>query len=49
MSARPLSYTLLALLIAGSAQAATVDLRILETSDLHSNMMDFDYYKDKPT
>lgn len=49
MSARPLSYSLLALLIAGSAQAATVDLRILETSDLHSNMMDFDYYKDKPT
>jgi len=31
------------------AQAATVDLRILETTDLHSNMMDFDYYKDKPT
>jgi 2',3'-cyclic-nucleotide 2'-phosphodiesterase (5'-nucleotidase family) len=26
-------------------QAATVDLRILETTDLHSNMMDFDYYK----
>ena len=49
MSARPLSYSLLALLIASSAQAATVDLRILETSDLHSNMMDFDYYKDKPT
>ena len=31
------------------AQAATVDLRILETTDLHSNMMDFDYYKDTPT
>ncbi|QCR34923.1 bifunctional 2',3'-cyclic-nucleotide 2'-phosphodiesterase/3'-nucleotidase [Nissabacter sp. SGAir0207] len=31
------------------AQAATVDLRIMETSDLHGNMMDFDYYKDAPT
>lgn len=29
--------------------AATVDFRIMETTDLHSNMMDFDYYKDKPT
>ncbi|MGX9834747.1 bifunctional 2',3'-cyclic-nucleotide 2'-phosphodiesterase/3'-nucleotidase [Enterobacter dykesii] len=43
------SATLLATLIAASAQAATVDLRILETTDLHSNMMDFDYYKDTPT
>jgi 2',3'-cyclic-nucleotide 2'-phosphodiesterase / 3'-nucleotidase len=36
-------------LSASLAQAATVDLRILETTDLHSNMMDFDYYKDTPT
>lgn len=43
------SVTLLATLIAGSVHAATVDLRILETTDLHSNMMDFDYYKDAPT
>ncbi|WP_426447214.1 bifunctional 2',3'-cyclic-nucleotide 2'-phosphodiesterase/3'-nucleotidase [Siccibacter colletis] len=43
------SATLLATLIAGSVHAATVDLRILETTDLHSNMMDFDYYKDAPT
>ena len=43
------SATLLATLIAASVQAATVDLRILETTDLHSNMMDFDYYKDAPT
>ncbi len=41
--------TLLALLVATSVHAATVDLRILETTDLHSNMMDFDYYKDTPT
>lgn len=38
-----------ATLIATTASAATVELRILETTDLHSNMMDFDYYKDAPT
>ncbi|MEL4013074.1 bifunctional 2',3'-cyclic-nucleotide 2'-phosphodiesterase/3'-nucleotidase [Dryocola clanedunensis] len=43
------SVTMLATLIATSVSAATVDLRILETTDLHSNMMDFDYYKDTPT
>nr|WP_154325397.1 bifunctional 2',3'-cyclic-nucleotide 2'-phosphodiesterase/3'-nucleotidase [Pantoea sp. 201603H] len=41
--------TLLAMLIASTVHAATVDLRIMETTDLHSNMMDFDYYKDVPT
>ncbi|MFV8798997.1 bifunctional 2',3'-cyclic-nucleotide 2'-phosphodiesterase/3'-nucleotidase, partial [Yersinia sp. LJYL362] len=52
MFKRPLTLSLLASLIAltaSTAQAATVDLRVLETTDLHSNMMDFDYYKDKPT
>lgn len=43
------SATMLAMLVATGAHAATVDLRILETSDLHSNMMDFDYYKDTST
>ena len=43
------SATLLAMLIAASVNAATVDLRIMETTDLHSNMMDFDYYKDTST
>lgn len=41
--------TLIATLIAASVQAATVDLRVMETTDLHSNMMDFDYYKDTAT
>jgi 2',3'-cyclic-nucleotide 2'-phosphodiesterase/3'-nucleotidase len=36
-------------LVSVAVSAATVDLRIMETTDLHSNMMDFDYYKDKPT
>ncbi len=40
---------LLALSVSVAAQGATVDLRVLETTDLHSNMMDFDYYKDTPT
>lgn len=43
------SATLLATLIAASVQAATVELRVMETTDLHSNMMDFDYYKDSAT
>ncbi|WP_168394687.1 bifunctional 2',3'-cyclic-nucleotide 2'-phosphodiesterase/3'-nucleotidase [Erwinia amylovora] len=41
--------TLGALLASHALYAATVDFRILETTDLHSNMMDFDYYKDRPT
>ena len=43
------TLTLLALSLSLSLHAATVDLRLLETTDLHSNMMDFDYYKDTPT
>ncbi|PKE29141.1 2',3'-cyclic-nucleotide 2'-phosphodiesterase [Rahnella sp. AA] len=49
MNKRHLTLSLLATLVATSAGAAQVDLRIMETTDLHSNMMDFDYYKDKPT
>lgn len=43
------TMTLLALSLSTALHAATVDLRLLETTDLHSNMMDFDYYKDMPT
>lgn len=39
----------LALFVAFNANAATVDLRVMETSDIHSNLIDFDYFKDKPT
>ncbi|TNH05327.1 bifunctional 2',3'-cyclic-nucleotide 2'-phosphodiesterase/3'-nucleotidase [Testudinibacter sp. TR-2022] len=31
------------------ALAANVDLRIIETTDLHANMLDYDYYKDAPS
>lgn len=44
-----LKYSILALLICGTVNAATVDLRVMETSDIHSNLIDFDYFKDKPT
>ena len=43
------TLSLVALLISGALHAATVDFRLLETTDLHSNMMDFDYYKDAST
>ncbi len=33
----------------GPASAAEVRLRILETSDLHMNLLDWDYYQDKAT
>ena len=42
-----ITLPLLTLLISGSLQAATVDLRIIETSDLHGNMMNYDYFKDQ--
>ncbi len=44
-----LHYSVLALLVSGTVNAATVDLRVMETSDIHSNLIDFDYFKDKPT
>lgn len=44
-----LKYSVLALLVSGTVNAATVDLRVMETSDIHSNLIDFDYFKDKPT
>ena len=38
-----------ALLIGSSTQAAEVRLRILETTDVHMNLLSYDYYQDKPT
>ena len=51
LSAKPLSLAILGgmLAMAGPATADTIKLRILETTDIHTNVMDFDYYKDKPT
>ncbi|CDH21637.1 2':3'-cyclic-nucleotide 2'-phosphodiesterase [Xenorhabdus bovienii str. kraussei Quebec] len=44
-----LKISTLAMLVAFNVNAATVDLRVMETSDIHSNLIDFDYFKDKPT
>ncbi|MBC7918317.1 MAG: bifunctional 2',3'-cyclic-nucleotide 2'-phosphodiesterase/3'-nucleotidase [Rhodoferax sp.] len=38
-----------AIVLAGAAQAAEVRLRIMETTDLHMNMLSYDYYQDKQT
>ena len=51
MMKHPLTLSALALLVCASAQAATVDLRVLAATvdqqhDGPRNMMDFDYYKD---
>ncbi len=43
------NLTVLTLTLLSLSNAATLDVRIIETTDLHSNMMDFDYYKDQPT
>lgn len=44
-----LTLTLISTAVSSACYAATVDLRVLETTDLHGNMMDFDYYQDKAT
>ena len=44
-----ISVLLLAGLAGAAAQAAEVRLRVLETTDLHMNLMSYDYYQDKPT
>ncbi|MFD2176473.1 bifunctional 2',3'-cyclic-nucleotide 2'-phosphodiesterase/3'-nucleotidase [Veronia pacifica] len=50
-SLRPLSVAVLSGLMAMSSQAMaeTIQLRVIETTDIHTNVMDYDYYKDKPS
>lgn len=43
------SLVLLAIVSGSAVNAATVDLRILETTDIHVHLVDYDYYKDKPS
>lgn len=47
MKRNKFTLTFLTLLISGSLNAATIDLRIIETTDLHGNMMNFDYFQDQ--
>lgn len=47
----PLSLSVLVGMIGLSnpALADTINLRVVETTDIHANVMDYDYYKDKPS
>ena len=36
-------------LLSSAAMAATVNFRVIETTDIHANVLDYDFYKDKPT
>ncbi|MGF1762435.1 bifunctional 2',3'-cyclic-nucleotide 2'-phosphodiesterase/3'-nucleotidase [Aliivibrio kagoshimensis] len=49
--AGPITGTILGglLLLSGPTFADTIKLRIVETTDIHANVMDYDYYKNKPT
>ncbi|AOZ50982.1 bifunctional 2',3'-cyclic-nucleotide 2'-phosphodiesterase/3'-nucleotidase [Chromobacterium vaccinii] len=47
MKSAPL-FASLAAVFAASAWAAPVQLRVLETSDVHMNLLAYDYYQDKP-
>ncbi|GLT13364.1 2',3'-cyclic-nucleotide 2'-phosphodiesterase [Vibrio algivorus] len=47
----PISFSVLVgmISIANPAFADTIKLRVVETTDIHANIMDYDYYKDKPS
>jgi 2',3'-cyclic-nucleotide 2'-phosphodiesterase/3'-nucleotidase len=51
MAVNPLSVAILGgmLALASPAMADTIKLRIIETTDIHTNVMDYDYYKDQPS
>ncbi|MGR5178261.1 2',3'-cyclic-nucleotide 2'-phosphodiesterase [Vibrio parahaemolyticus] len=51
VAVKPISIAVLGgmLAIAGPAMADEIKLRIIETTDIHTNVMDYDYYKDKPS
>lgn len=46
---RVFSLALLSLVLVGGAQAAELKLRILQTTDVHMNLLNYDYYQDKST
>ncbi len=49
MKQRWLGLGLIASLMAVAVHAAEVKLRVLETTDLHMNLLSYDYYQDKST
>ncbi|GAB1623968.1 2',3'-cyclic-nucleotide 2'-phosphodiesterase [Agarivorans albus] len=48
-SLKILLFTCLFISTYSYAHDSTIKLRIIETTDIHANIMDFDYYKDKPS
>ncbi len=44
-----IALLLASLLTLAHAQAAEIQLRIMETTDVHMNLLNYDYYQDKPT
>ncbi|ANP63540.1 2',3'-cyclic-nucleotide 2'-phosphodiesterase [Vibrio alginolyticus] len=51
VAVHPVSLAVLSgmLTLAGPTMADTIKLRIIETTDIHTNVMDYDYYKDQPS
>ncbi|MBS9917939.1 2',3'-cyclic-nucleotide 2'-phosphodiesterase [Vibrio alginolyticus] len=51
VAVHPISLAVLSgmLTLAGPTMADTIKLRIIETTDIHTNVMDYDYYKDQPS
>ena len=49
MKLSPLLVSSLLAALAANGWAAPLKLRVLETSDVHMNLLDYDYYQDKPT
>ena len=47
--ARSIGWAAVWVSVCGVAGAAEVRLRILETTDIHMNLLSYDYYQDKPT
>ncbi len=46
MKVSTLVVSMAGLAMAGSAMAATVELRVMETTDIHMHLVDYDYYTD---
>lgn len=44
-----LGFVTLAMSAAGGVHAAEVRLRVMQTSDIHMNLLNYDYYQDRPS
>jgi len=46
---RIISLLTTSIAFSAAATAATVDFRVIETTDIHSNVLDYDFYKNVPS